>query len=107
MVWRRTRHRTRQGGTMSSMIFRSILWSCTVAALVSCGDDGNVDPPVPVAIAGISGNDQQGTPGMALPLPLSVQVTDAAGNPASGTAVTWSVLSGGGSISPASSTTNA
>jgi hypothetical protein len=37
---------------------------------------------------------------------LKVKVSDAAGNPAPGIAVTWSVLTGGGSISPTSSLTN-
>jgi hypothetical protein len=95
---------------MSSMISKSMLWSCAVAALISCGDDGDdggVDPPVPAAMAAISGTDQQGTPGTALAQPLSVRVVDAAGNAAPGVAVTWSVLVGSGSISPASSTTNA
>ncbi|HET6778638.1 MAG TPA: Ig-like domain-containing protein, partial [Gemmatimonadales bacterium] len=92
---------------MDIMISRFILWSWTVTAvaLAACGDDGNVDPPVPSAIEAISGDGQAGIPGAQLAAPLTVQVTDADGTPAPGATVSWSVLTGGGSIEPASSTT--
>lgn len=51
-----------------------------------------------------SGDGQTGSVGSALPESLVVKVTDGFGNPVSGVAVQWSVLSGGGSISPETST---
>jgi VCBS repeat-containing protein len=51
-----------------------------------------------------SGDGQTGSVGSALPESLVVKVTDGFGNPVSGVAVQWSVLSGGGSISPERST---
>ena len=55
----------------------------------------------------VSGNEQSGAPGSALAQPLVVQVNDAAGNPVSGAPVTWVVTGGGGSLDPATSTTDA
>jgi hypothetical protein len=51
-----------------------------------------------------SGDGQTGSVGSALPESLVVKVADGFGNPVSGVAVQWSVLSGGGSISPETST---
>jgi hypothetical protein len=51
-----------------------------------------------------SGDGQTGSVGSALPESLVVRVTDGFGNPVSGVAVQWSVLSGGGSISPETAT---
>ncbi|MFL5538045.1 MAG: Ig-like domain-containing protein [Longimicrobiaceae bacterium] len=78
---------------------------------VSCGDDarGIVQPGGPrreaVAAARIivvSGNHQLGFTGRALASPLVVRVFTAGGTPAVGAVVTWTVLGGGGSTSPAS-----
>lgn len=93
---------------MNSMISRSILWSWTAVALVACGDDGNVDPPPPATtIEVFSGNGQTAAPGAPLSAPLVVQVTDGDGDPVSGVVVSWAVLTGGGNISPFTSTSNA
>ncbi len=59
------------------------------------------------AIGAFSGNAQSGAPGSALPNPLVVRVTDAGGNVKSGTAVTFTVTSGGGSIAGSPTTTDA
>jgi hypothetical protein len=91
---------------MNSMITKRILWSWTALILAACSDDGNVDPPVPAAIEALAGNGQNGTPGAQLSAPLKVLVTDVRGNPAPGAEVTWSVLTGGGSIEPVTSTTD-
>ena len=53
-----------------------------------------------------SGDNQVGDAGVPLPAPLVVRVTDALDRPAAGIAVTWTA-SGGGTISPATSTTDA
>jgi len=58
-------------------------------------------------LAIVSGQLQHGAPGSNLPLPLSASVTDAGGNPRAGEAVTFTVLTGGGSIPAAAATTNA
>ncbi|MBD2676749.1 MULTISPECIES: N,N-dimethylformamidase beta subunit family domain-containing protein [Nostoc] len=54
----------------------------------------------------IGGDNQTGAAATALPNPLVVQVKDAAGNPQSGTTVTFAVSSGGGLVSPLSAVTN-
>lgn len=60
-------------------------------------------PPASVAVS--SGNAQAGPTSAALANPLVVLVTDSLGNPVSGATVAWSTS--GGSLSPASSITNA
>jgi hypothetical protein len=54
----------------------------------------------------VSGNGQSGTPGQTLANPLTVEVTDSAGNGVSGVTVAFAVTSGGGSVSAASVVTN-
>jgi hypothetical protein len=58
-------------------------------------------------IRAVSGGGQTGQAGASLASPLVVQVLDDGGNPVGGVAVTWTVASGGGSVSPASATTGA
>jgi hypothetical protein len=67
---------------------------------------GHVQPLVPTNIEAAGGNGQNGTVGGRLPDSLSVRVTDASGHGVPAVSVDWSVLTGGGAISPASSTTN-
>ncbi len=55
--------------------------------------------PQPAGLAIISGNDQQGTPGAALPNPLIVEVRDQYGNPLPGAQVTFTVTAGEGKLS--------
>ena len=54
-----------------------------------------------------AGNNQVGTSGQALPTNPSVLARDAAGNPVPGVTVTFSVMTGGGTIAQPSSVTNA
>ena len=54
-----------------------------------------------------AGNNQVDTVGRTLPVPLSVRVADQFNNPVAGVSIGWTVLDGGGSVSPGSSTTNA
>jgi hypothetical protein len=75
-----------------------------LVAAGACSDD--TQPVVPAIIEPNDGDGQIGAPGNPLPNSLKVRVSDAGGNAAPGVAVTWSVVSGGGAISPASSTTN-
>lgn len=60
------------------------------------------DEPGELEIVG--GNGATGGVGQRLADSLAVRVTDRHGNPVAGAAVAWSVLSGGGSLSPATST---
>jgi hypothetical protein len=58
-------------------------------------------------IATYAGDAQQGAPGSTLPNPLAVRIVDAGGNPKPGVVVTFAVVSGGGSLSSTSGTTDA
>lgn len=58
-------------------------------------------------LTGLSGGGQSDTVGATLPAPYVVRLTDASGQPVAGATVTWTVVSGGGSIAPASTTTDA
>jgi adhesin/invasin len=60
----------------------------------------------PSGVSVVSGNEQFGAPGTTLPDPLVVAVVDGAGNPVVGAAVTWVVTGGGGSLDPATGTTD-
>jgi hypothetical protein len=64
-------------------------------------------PGAPATIAKVSGDAQQGTIGQPLSQPLVARVQDAFGNNAPGVTVTWTVLTGGGTSSPESATTDA
>ena len=77
--------------------------------VTACGGEDLVLPEdgIPSTITIVSGNPQNGTVGTALASPLVVRVLDAAGRPVPGQQVTFSVLSGGGSVSPAAPTTGA
>lgn len=55
----------------------------------------------------VSGSGQTGAASLQLPLPLVVQVVDGAGDPVAGVTVAWSVTSGGGSVNPLTTTTDA
>jgi hypothetical protein len=51
-------------------------------------------------------NNQRGPAGFTLSIPLAVRVTNSADEPRVGVTVTWTVMSGGGTVSPAASVTN-
>src|SRR5258708_40346833 len=55
----------------------------------------------------VSGNNQSALIGLQLPSPLVVKATDAVGNPVAGILVDWSILSGGGLLGAATTTTGA
>ncbi|MBI4540112.1 MAG: Ig-like domain-containing protein [Gemmatimonadetes bacterium] len=63
--------------------------------------------PGPAAtLVKVSGDAQTGEAGTALADSLVVRVTDRFGNPVAGTTLQWAVASGGGSLSPATSTSS-
>src|SRR5919108_308589 len=63
--------------------------------------------PTPATIQIFAGNNQEGVVAADLPNPLVVEVLDAQGRAVGGQTVTWTVVMGGGSVTPGSSTTNA
>jgi len=83
-----------------------------ILALISgCGDatsgPTSVQPQdFAAALKLISGNQQTGAVGAALSEVLSVKVVDAGGQPVSGATVLWQVRAGGGTITPAASTSS-
>jgi adhesin/invasin len=86
-------------------------WSVAAAALVvaaACGDTTfNTVSLIPVAVTvSTATNNQSGAVGQPLANPVVVQVTDGAGTGIANVVVTWTVLSGGGSVSSATSTTD-
>ena len=72
--------------------------SAVFSATVSAG------PPASITIA--AGNNQQAAANMTVPTPPAVLVRDANDNPVNGVAVTFEVVSGGGSISGSNTTTS-
>ena len=58
-------------------------------------------------LVSVSGNGQSGTVGQALATPFTVKVTDASGNPVSGTTVNFAVTAGGGTLSSTVVSSNA
>ncbi|MEO7354828.1 MAG: Ig-like domain-containing protein [Gemmatimonadales bacterium] len=75
--------------------------------LVGAACNGGTDANSDVVITAAGGNQQTGVLATSLPTPLSVKAVDALGAPLSGITIDWSVQSGGGSVTPASSVTNA
>lgn len=69
--------------------------------VAGCGGDGGTGPETPgppTTLTKISGDNQVGAVGQALPEPIRVRVTDAKGRPVSDVSVEFTVESGGGSI---------
>src|SRR5215208_1564230 len=106
MVWRRTRQRWGAESSMGIMNKTRTGWCLWVLAAAACSGHSDVDAPVPTNVQAIAGIDQSGAVGTQLPDSLMVLVTDADGKGVPGVSLAWSVLTGGGQISPATSTTN-
>lgn len=86
-------------------------WVVAAAALVvaaACGDKTFNEVSLLPAVITVStaSNNQTGVVGEPLAQPISVQVTDQSGNPVANIVVTWTVLTGGGSVASATSTTD-
>jgi hypothetical protein len=76
-----------------------------IFGLSACGSDSQ-EPGTPTTLARVGGDGQSAAPGTLLPNPLQVRVTDANGTGVPGVNVTWSVLTGGGTLSPETSNTD-
>lgn len=83
-----------------------------LSALAGCGDSGGGTEPPPVkdtrphSLVIVDGDGQTGTVATVLDDSLVVKVTNEAGATLSDVSVEWSVASGGGSLSPATSRTD-
>jgi hypothetical protein len=77
-----------------------------VAMAAACGDGGTA-APVATALVAASPTTLTGVAATAVTEVPSVRVTDQSGQPMAGVAVTFQVLSGGGSVTGGSATTNA
>ncbi len=78
------------------------------AEVGSLSSDADVDVTQAVtAFQAATGNGQSGGAGQELPIPLTVQASDALGNPIADLVVTFSVTQGNGSVQPGSATTGA
>jgi plastocyanin len=75
--------------------------------LGACGGGGGGTGPTPNSIAVSAGNNQVGAAGTALPESLAVIVRDQSGAPLASVTVTFTVLAGGGTVSPGSRVTGA
>jgi hypothetical protein len=82
------------------------LLACFALLLVAACRSGT-EPPAAASITRVGDEHRQGMANAPLAEPLSVRVTDGAGNPVAGVTVTWSVTAGGGSVAPGSSATDA
>jgi len=84
------------------------LATLAIVGLCACGGgDGGGGGPVAGSIAPSAGDDQIAAAGTALPESLAVIVRDNAGAPLAGVSVAWTVTAGGGTVSPASRTSDA
>jgi len=77
-------------------------------ALAACGGGGggHTSPPTAASITIVSGNNQTGVVGSALPTAIGVSVKDSAGRAVAAASVSWTVVAGGGSVTPATGTTD-
>jgi len=76
-----------------------------IVAVAFSGCSLNVDPASPAAIVIVSGQNQTAPTNTTLPVNLSVTVTTQFGQPLLNQTITWTVVSGGGTLDPATSVT--
>ena len=81
-----------------------VFLASTVSA---CGGDNIVTPAPPPQMSIVSGDGQHGMSGQALPTPLTVALATPDGAPVVGETVSWTMLSGTGTLSAASVVTDA
>jgi hypothetical protein len=75
--------------------------------LAACGGKGDSGPPPsPASVQALDAGARAGVVGTTLAAPVRVRVADASGRPLRGAAVAWTA-SGGGSVAPGTSATNA
>ena len=87
------------------------LWTALIPVfaamfVAACGETLTNGPQI-ASVAIVSGTGQSGPIGSTLSQPFTVEVKDQNGAPVEGVAVTWKVTSGGGTITPSQSLSNA
>jgi hypothetical protein len=92
---------------MSIMNNRQLGFCLAALVISACNGQDNLQPATPTTITEQQGMDQSGQINTPLPDSLRVRVSGANGAPSFGVTVTWSVVTGGGTISPSSSVTDA
>jgi hypothetical protein len=93
---------------MRRQIFRVTVVALASLVLAACGGGGggHKTPPTASSVTMASGNNQTAVAGSVLPTALSVSVKDSSGRVVLGVSVSWTVVAGGGSVTPATSTTD-
>lgn len=74
------------------------------ALMAGCTSESTTGPRI-VSIAAVSGLGQSGLVGANLAQPLVVRAEDQGGTPVEGAVVVWTILSGGGTVTPSQSVT--
>jgi hypothetical protein len=77
------------------------------AAVGGCGSDKTVAPLTPALLTIVAGDGQEAMPGQALPIPLTVSLATPVGEPVIGETVSWTIMSGTGTLSATSAITDA
>ena len=87
---------------------RSLLLLTALATLISCGDDGPVEPagPEPASMSITAGNGQNAAASAEVAVAPTVRVLDEDDAPIAGVTVTFAVGAGGGTITGATPKTN-
>ena len=78
--------------------------------VIACGGGGSTTTPPPVStrtLSKVGGDNQTAIAGALVAVPPSVKITDENSQPVSGVSITFSIGSGGGSITGESTTTGA
>lgn len=91
---------------MSIMITKKHFLPLGLLIIGACSSSSHLQPDVPTSLSILSGDGQSGQVGSQLADSVRVKVSDVGGNGVPGVGVNWSVLTGGGSVSPGSSVTN-
>jgi hypothetical protein len=104
----------RPGGRARVASFAPALACCALLAACGGGDGGGggggggpTGPSATASLAAVGATQFTGSPGYALDDSVAVRVTSASGTALAGAAVAFTVGGGGGSVSPASATTDA
>ena len=88
---------------MTRSLARLSAMAIAISALIGgCGGE----PSTPTTVSVLSGSDQPGVVGQQLASPIVVKVSDQNGNPMGAVTVSFTVTQGGGSVSPASGSTD-
>ena len=91
----------------SRMLGSSLCVAALASAVMTCSDNLSPTRLVPATLARSSGDGQTGTVAQTLPNAVVVRVLSASGAPVQGVTVTWTVTTGGGSVTTATATTDA